>query len=273
MTYSRQQWDRAVGLYIRYECCAADAIHELGYPSKEALRMWYRERLEEERAGVPSRRGERQRRYSEEQKCAAVDHYLECGRRLSRTMRMLGYPESKELLMAWIDELAPGRRRLRHGPVPEELKRKAVVAVASGRLKSHEAAAELGVQAAVVREWKRQMLAGSKETHVARERRERPGGRRRRTARGSGCAGGGRRFAGCGRSGGRVGVDGEAAGADAGPSGRAGRRRRAAAAGEEGARRRDRDPPGRVGAVGKRAGRRPGKPDQPGEDDSRQANQ
>ena len=175
MTYSRQQWDRAVGLYIRYECCAADAIHELGYPSKEALRMWYRERLEEERAGVPSRRGERQRRYSEEQKCAAVDHYLECGRRLSRTMRMLGYPESKELLMAWIDELAPGRRRLRHGPGPEELKRKAVVAVASGRLKSHEAAAELGVQAAVVREWKRQMLAGSKETHVARERRERPG--------------------------------------------------------------------------------------------------
>ena len=175
MTYSRQQWDRAVGLYIRYECCAADAIHELGYPSKEALRMWYRERLEEERAGVLSRRGERQRRYSEEQKCAAVDHYLECGRRLSRTMRMLGYPESKELLMAWIDELAPGRRRLRHGPVPEELKRKAVVAVASGRLKSHEAAAELGVQAAVVREWKRQMLAGSKETHVARERRERPG--------------------------------------------------------------------------------------------------
>ena len=47
MTYSRQQRDRAVDLYIRYECCAADAIHELGYPSKEALRMWYRERLEE----------------------------------------------------------------------------------------------------------------------------------------------------------------------------------------------------------------------------------
>lgn len=57
MTYSRQQRDRAVDLYIKYECCAADAIHELGYPSKEALRMWYRERLEGERAGVPSRRG------------------------------------------------------------------------------------------------------------------------------------------------------------------------------------------------------------------------
>lgn len=57
---------------------------------------------------------------------AAVDHYLEYGRRPGRTMRMLGYPKSKELLMAWIDELAPGRRKLRHGPVPEELKREAV---------------------------------------------------------------------------------------------------------------------------------------------------
>ena len=68
--------------------------------------------------------------------------------------------------MAWIDELAPGQRRLRHGPVPEEVKREAVVAVASGRLKSHEAAAELGVEASIVRNWKRQMLAGSKETPV-----------------------------------------------------------------------------------------------------------
>ena len=173
--YSREQRDRAVDLYIKYERCAADVIRELGHPGKGVLLSWYADRLEEERTGVPSGRGERYRRYTDGQKRAAVDHYLEYGRRLSRTMRMLGYPKSKELLMAWIDELAPGRRRLRHGPVPEELKRKAVVAVASGRLKSHEAAAELGVQAAVVREWKRQMLAGSKETHVARERRERPG--------------------------------------------------------------------------------------------------
>lgn len=102
-----------------------------------------------------------------------MDHSLEYGRRLSRTMRMLGYPKSKELLMAWIDELAPGQRKLRHGPVPEKLKRKAVVAVASGRLKSHEAAAELGVQGTTVREWKRQMLAKSEEAPVAR-----PGKRR-----------------------------------------------------------------------------------------------
>lgn len=123
--------------------------------------------------GVPSRHGERYRRYSDEQKQVAVDHYLEYGRRLSRTMRMLGYPKSKELLMAWIDGLVPGQRKLRHGLVPEELKREAVVAFASGRLKSHEADAELGVESSVVRNWKRRMLAGSKETHVTKERRGR----------------------------------------------------------------------------------------------------
>ena len=148
--YSKEQRDRAVDLYIRYECCAADVIHELGYPSRGMLPVWYRERLEEERTGRQSTRGKRYRRYTDEQKQAAVDHYLEYGRRLRRAMRALGYPKSHELLTAWIDELAPGRRRLRHGPVPEELKRKAVVAVASGRLKSREAAAELGVEASVV---------------------------------------------------------------------------------------------------------------------------
>ena len=165
--YSREQRDRAVDLYIKYERCAADVIRELGYPSKGVLLSWYADRLEEERTGVPSGRGERYRRYTDGQKRAAVDHYLEYGRRLSRTMRMLGYPKSKELLMAWIDELAPGQRKLRHGPVPEELKREAVVAVASGRLKSREAAAEPGVQDATVREWKRQMLAKSEEATVS----------------------------------------------------------------------------------------------------------
>lgn len=103
--YSKEQRDRAVDLYIRYERCAADVIHELGYPSRGMLPVWYRERLEEERTGRRSTRGKRYRRYTDEQKRAAVDHYLGHGRRLKRTMRALGYPKSHELLTAWIDEL------------------------------------------------------------------------------------------------------------------------------------------------------------------------
>ena len=98
--YSREQRRRAVELYERYEHSAADVIRELGYPSKGALLMWYREWLEERRTGVPSRRGERYARYTDEQKRAAVDHCPAHGRRSGRTMRRMGYP-SHEVLAAW----------------------------------------------------------------------------------------------------------------------------------------------------------------------------
>ena len=258
--YSKEQRDRAVDLYIRYERCAADVIHELGYPSRGMLPVWYRERLEEERTGRQSTRGKRYRRYTDEQKRAAVDHYLGHGRRLKRTMRALGYPKSHELLTAWIDELAPGRRKLRHGPVPEELKRKAVVAVASGRLKSREVAAELGVEASVIGKLEtadaRRIQGDARDTNTQKEALDGRGGKDRR---GASDADGRIRPAGRGRPGGRGGGAGEEAGGDADPSGRVGRRCRAAAAGEEGTGHRDRDPEGHVGAVGKRAGRSPGK--------------
>ncbi|VUX35294.1 Uncharacterised protein [Bifidobacterium longum subsp. infantis] len=47
--YSKEQRDRAVDLYVRYERCAADVIRELGYPSRGALLSWYADQLEEER--------------------------------------------------------------------------------------------------------------------------------------------------------------------------------------------------------------------------------
>ena len=268
MTYSRQKRERAVDLYIKYEHSAADVIHELGYPSRTILYVWYRERLEEERTGVPSGRGQRHRRYSDEQKQAAVDHCLEYGRRPGRTMRMLGYPKSKELLMAWIDELAPGQRKLRHGPVPEELKKgggggrrvRQDEVTRGGRRAGRSGGGREKPETADACE----VQGGTGVRDREREGRRESGESGRRAARGS-------EFVGRGRSGGRVGVDAEEGGGAPGPSGRAGRRRRTAAAGEEGARRRDRDSPRDSGAVGKRAGRRPGKPDQPGEGHPRQA--
>ena len=98
--YSKEQRRRAVELYERYEHSAADVIRELGYPSKEALRMWHRDWLEERRTGIPSSRGEHYSRYTDGQRRAAVEHYLTHGRRLSRTIRQMGYP-SREVLAAW----------------------------------------------------------------------------------------------------------------------------------------------------------------------------
>ena len=48
--YTREQRQRAVELYVKYEGCAADVIRELGYPSREALRMWHRDWLDRGRA-------------------------------------------------------------------------------------------------------------------------------------------------------------------------------------------------------------------------------
>lgn len=45
--YSKEQRRCAVELYVRYECCAADMVRELGYPSREASRMWHRDWLED----------------------------------------------------------------------------------------------------------------------------------------------------------------------------------------------------------------------------------
>lgn len=170
--YTREQRQRAVELYVKYECCAADVIRELGYPSREALRMWHRDRPDEQETGVSSQRGERYARYTEEQKRAAVDHYLTHGRRASRTMRQMGYP-SKEALASWIDELAPGERRIRRGPVPGELKRDAVLKVASGELSSREAAEAVGVDSSVVRNRKRQLLGDAKGLMVTKREPER----------------------------------------------------------------------------------------------------
>lgn len=69
---------------------------------------------------------------------------------MASMMRCLGYPKSKALFTAWIDGLAPGQHRLRHGPVPEELRCKAVVAVASGGPESCEVATELDVDPSAV---------------------------------------------------------------------------------------------------------------------------
>lgn len=133
----------------------------------------------------PLQAGERHGRHGDGQKQAAVGHYLEYGKRPGRTMRMPGYPKSREPLMAWIDELAPGQRKPGHGPVPEELKREAVVAVASGRLKSRETAAEPGVEASVVGKPEtadaRRIQGDARDTNTQKEAPRRPG--RERSAR------------------------------------------------------------------------------------------
>ncbi len=97
---------RAIELYFKYGRKLAPVVRELGYPSKRNLRRWIR--LWEASDGA-TKAIRRKPRYSDVQKQAAVEHYLNHGCCLAFTSRTLGYPCS-DVLARWVNEHHPDRR-------------------------------------------------------------------------------------------------------------------------------------------------------------------
>ncbi|SFB65008.1 hypothetical protein SAMN03159496_06633, partial [Rhizobium sp. NFR07] len=106
--YSYEDRMRAVKLYIKLGKRANATIRQLGYPTKNALKHWYRELASGN--DLSARYVRTKQRYSDEQRRIAVEHYLEHGRCLAWTMKALGYP-CRQKLSEWIDEYQPGDRR------------------------------------------------------------------------------------------------------------------------------------------------------------------
>ena len=109
--YALEERIKAVDLYFRYGRKASAVIRELGYPDRKMLVKWAKEY---EETGKLHERCAGSNRYSQEEKQEAVDFYLRHGKQISYTIRSLGYP-SREKLMEWIDELAPGERIIHEG--------------------------------------------------------------------------------------------------------------------------------------------------------------
>ena len=109
--YSVEERQKAVDLYLKYGRNAALTIRELGYPNRHALIQWVREY---EKTGELHEKPAGHRGYSEEEKRKAVDFYLEHGKQIKYTLKTLGYP-GRTTLKLWIDELAPGNRRVFEG--------------------------------------------------------------------------------------------------------------------------------------------------------------
>lgn len=97
---------RAIELYFKYGSKLAPVVRELGYPSKRNLRRWIRLW---EASGGATETIRRKPRYSDVQKQAAVEHYLNHGCCLAFTTRTLGYP-CCDVLARWVNELHPNRR-------------------------------------------------------------------------------------------------------------------------------------------------------------------
>lgn len=132
--YSREDRIKAVELWLKYDKSEMTVIHELGYPSLKMLSKWHRELQIEQETDIIRDNSDRCSIYTQQQKQAAGDHYLEHGRSLARTVRALGYP-SRRVLSGWCEELVPKQRKRSGNRVQFSHKQKkdAVIALCSRR--------------------------------------------------------------------------------------------------------------------------------------------
>ena len=159
--FSEEQRRIAIETFVKYDQSYADTVAELGYPNRATLRLWWREY--ESTGEVPVGKGHRKSKYTDDQAHAAVRYYLEHGRSLSRTMRALGYPRSKQTLCDWLDELAPGERKYRGprpkaGAVPIEKKVRVVAELEARTGPAAEIAERHGVSRAAPYVWRREIM-------------------------------------------------------------------------------------------------------------------
>lgn len=160
--YSHEDRLRAVQLYIKLGKRVGLTIRQLGYPTKNALKSWYREYEQ----GVELPAGyTRQAKYTPEQQeravnHLAVNHFLENGRCISVTRRALGYPR-RQLLTAWVQAWRPEMRPRLVGRARElspKDKQSAVIALCTRQASAQSVAEEIGARRETLYNWKHQLL-------------------------------------------------------------------------------------------------------------------
>lgn len=159
--YGAEQRKLAIDTYIKFDLSAADAVAELGHPTRQSLGAWYKDYLEHGEVRPPKRR--REPKFALEMRQAAVDYYLAHGGSLARTMRKMGHPASREYLCDWTGGLAPGQRKRRGpdpkaGPIPPEEKIQAVAELESRNGSAAEVAARHGVSRTAPHIWRGEIM-------------------------------------------------------------------------------------------------------------------
>ena len=138
---------RAVKLHIKLGKRTGQTIRQLGYPTKNSLKGWYREYERDRDLQVVYTRC--RVKYTSEKIQKAVQHYLDHDRCIASTLWALGYP-CRELLTARIDKFHPEVRRRIVGRVtnaqhPLEIKNAAVVELCTRKTNARTIAQSVGV--------------------------------------------------------------------------------------------------------------------------------
>lgn len=158
--YSYKERIRAVTLYIKLGKRLNATIRQLGYPTKNSLKHWYQEYVQQRDLRVGYRRSKQ--RYSAEQKQLAVQHFLDHDRCIAITLKALGYP-CRETLEGWIDEVHPKARKRMVGRAanvqhPLEVKKAAVIELCSRQTDARAIAQKHAVCRPTLYNWKNQLL-------------------------------------------------------------------------------------------------------------------
>lgn len=102
--YSYEVRIRAVELFIKPGKRARPTIRQLGYPTKNSLKGWYREYQQYE--DLPKSYAGRKSKFRQAWKAVVVEHHLTHDRCIAATMRASGYP-GRGALTKWIREAIP----------------------------------------------------------------------------------------------------------------------------------------------------------------------
>ena len=158
--YSKEQQTKAIKLYIKYGLKPAPVIHELGYPSENALRNWYNRYL---KSGKYYDHKLRRSKYSEKDRKEAVEFYLTHGRNASLTRRTLGYP-CKPVLTEWLSEdvkdYNPSALKGKHlVKYSQEEKKEAALEVALRKKNVSKMAKEKNVSRITLYKWNKELIS------------------------------------------------------------------------------------------------------------------
>lgn len=162
---------KAVKLYYKYGKKLSRVIRELGYPkSCTSLRNWIKEY---EQNSDLRKDYSRKKKYSEDDKSKAVNHYLDHGKNMSYTLSVLGYP-NRHYLKQWIIDCVPDQFKgnsYRVNMVQYSLKEKqnAVNDLLIRETSSSKIATTVGVSTVTLYNWKNQLLGKEYKTNMKQE--------------------------------------------------------------------------------------------------------
>lgn len=159
--HSQEQRQKAVELFVETGSYSA-VTNALGYGSRWSIERWYNDF---KRQGFVKESRTKWLKFTDGQKRVAVEHFLNNGKNASKTVRVLGYP-SRTLLVAWVDELAPGARNRCKDKVEYNLEQKidAVMAFCERDATTREVAALQGIDRVTLYNWKHELLGKEANT-------------------------------------------------------------------------------------------------------------